>query len=357
MHFFCRSYYLNVLQKESKRILFLYSELAEYFVSALRYLVNNEHNIDVKVVHWPINPEAPFKFDFPESIEFIDKSKLSFQELSKITSSFNPHTIISSGWMDKDYLKICKENFKKSTTVVSLDNQYTGSLKQNILSFISPFYLKKIFKNAWVPGDMQLKYAHKLGFSNAQSNFYAPNIEFYQKAFAKTIKPHRFIYVGRYVEHKGIFDLWEAFIRLKKELISDWELWCFGVGDEYENRLEHPSIKHFGFVQPYEMMPYLKDSGVFVLPSKFEPWGVVVHEMAAAGFPMLLSDKIGSKSAFLKEGVNGYVFKNSSVDEIKTSMKKIIQKSDQELLHMGEQSFKLANNITQKKWVEALMSF
>lgn len=344
------------MEKESKRILFLYSELAEYFVSALKVLLEQE-NVEVIVVHWPINPEAPFKFNFPKSANFIDKSTLTFNELNELVSSFKPHTIISSGWMDKDYLRVCKKNFNKATTVVSLDNHWRGSLKQRILSFLSPFYLKRVFKTAWVPGDLQLKYAHKLGFKDAEKHFYAPDISYYQDAKTSNPKPHRFLYIGRYVNHKGIYEMWEAFKQLKQEDKNDWELWCLGTGEEYENRVEHESIKHFGFVQPTEILDYLKKTSVFVLPSKFEPWGVVVHEMAAAGLPLLLSDKIGSKSSFLREGLNGFEFKGGSINDLKKAMLKIINLSDEELQEMGEESSKLAQVVNQSLWAKTVVEF
>ena len=43
------------------------------------------------------------------------------------------------------------------------------------------------------------------------------------------------------------------------------------------------------------MLPILQGCGVYILPSHFEPWGVSVHEMGVAGFPMLaLPDAIGA---------------------------------------------------------------
>lgn len=341
---------------ENKRILFLYTELAEYFVSALR-VASAEKNVEIKVVHWPVNKEAPFQFNFPKEVEFVDKSSVTNSSLQAFVADFEPHTIVCSGWIDKDYLKICKTNFKKSTTVVSLDNHWKGSFKQKILTIISPFYLKRIFKNAWVPGKKQLEYAHKLGFKNAKEHFYVPNIEFYKNCyFPGKIKPKRFLYIGRYVEHKGIFELWEAFKQLHKEFPNDWELWCLGTGDKFENRIQHDKVKHFGFVQPEELAYYIKETMVFVLPSKFEPWGVVVQEMAAAGMPLLLSDKVGSKESFLS-AKNGFSFNGNSIQELKEALCKTINLSDDDLLRMSEESYKLAQAVNQKQWTKVLLGF
>jgi len=339
---------------EKKNILFLYTELAEYFISCIANASKNEH-LNILVIHWSVNKEAPFSFSLPERVRFIDKSKITKQELFDAIQKFNPQTIISSGWMDKDYLKICSLYSQKSTTVLALDNAWSGSLKQKLLSFLSPLFLKKTFKKVWVPGNVQKKYAQKLGFKdeNIFLNFYAPDTTFYNSFSNKAIIPHVFLYIGRYVKHKGIFDLWSAFTELKKEYPNDWKLYCVGTGEEFENRVEHTYIKHFGFIQPKNLGDVLTNSGVYILPSTFEPWGVVVHEMAAAGFPLLLSDVVGSKEVFLSKE-NGFEFKSGSKDAIKEVLLKVIKMSEVELKNMSQKSVEYSKKITQKMWIETL---
>lgn len=343
--------------ESKKNIVFLYTELAEYFISCISKASENP-NLNILVIHWSINKEAPFHFTFPKNVQFIDKSKVSKQVLFDTVVNFNPQTIISSGWIDKDYLKICSLYFHKCTTVLALDNSWNGSLKQKLLSFISPFFLKKTFKKVWVPSDSQKKYAQKLGYKdeNIFLNFYAPDTTFYNSFSEKSSIPHVFLYIGRYVKHKGIFELWNAFIELKNEHPNDWKLFCVGTGDEFENRIEHSDIKHFGFIQPKDLGKVLSNSGVYVLPSIFEPWGVVVHEMAAAGFPLLLSDAVGSKEAFLSNE-NGFEFKSGSKDAIKEVLLKVIKLSKEELKRMSLKSVECSKKINQQMWVETLLKF
>jgi glycosyltransferase involved in cell wall biosynthesis len=139
---------------------------------------------------------------------------------------------------------------------------------------------------------------------------------------------------------------------LQDEQPNDWELWCLGTGDL--KPVEHPKIKHFGFVQPLELNQFIKESGVFVLPSRFEPWGVVVHEFAAAGFPLLLSDAVGAKEQFLKIGQNGFSFKENSVSQLKSALTKYIQLSNQDLVKMAQVSNELSKSITPETWVKTI---
>ena len=56
-----------------------------------------------------------------------------------------------------------------------------------------------------------------------------------------------------------------------------------------------------------EIIRYLRKSCGFILPSKYEPWGVVVHEAACSGLPLILSDSVGSRNELLINNHNGRV--------------------------------------------------
>ncbi|HEY4797626.1 MAG TPA: glycosyltransferase, partial [Bacteroidia bacterium] len=165
--------------------------------------------------------------------------------------------------------------------------------------------------------------------------------------------PHVFIFVGRYYEFKGIKELWQSFIELQNESPNDWELWCLGTGDVPP--VIHPKIKHFGFVQSNDMVDVIRNGGVFILPSTFEPWGVVVHEFASAGFPLICSNEVGATELFLKENENGFLVPAGSIPKLKSAMKKMISLPDERLNLMGEKSVTLASQITPEKWADSLI--
>lgn len=341
------------------KYLFLYTEIADYFLSCCSELSNHGQ---VHVVRWPVNKEAPFKFPETTKITLYNKNDYSFNQLQDLVKNIKPDVIVCSGWIDKDYLKICKVYFKKKPTVLTCDTQWRGDLKQWVATILSRFTLLKIFSHAWVPGKSQKKYVKKLGFKEQNINlgFYSCNLPAFDSLFQKyfniksTNFQKRFLFVGRYYQFKGLNDLWQAFIELQKEQPNDWELWCLGTGDL--KPIEHPKIKHFGFIQPKDLEKYIAQTGVFVLPSRFEPWGVVVHEYAASGFPLILSSAVGAKEQFLEEGKNGYSFIPTDIQSLKKAMLKIVSKTDLELMEMGTCSNRLAQTITPKKWAKTLIS-
>jgi len=108
-----------------------------------------------------------------------------------------------------------------------------------------------------------------------------------------------------------------------------------------------------GFKQPNEMGNFLQESGVYVLPSLFEPWGVAVHEMALSAMPMILSDKIGSVSMFLDID-NGFTFKAGNVDDLRKKLEAMMVLPDQELWKMAESSFHKGSQLQLDDWVETI---
>jgi glycosyltransferase involved in cell wall biosynthesis len=344
------------------KITVLYSEMAEYTIACLKQLALIDNGI--QLVHWPINPEAPFKFDLSFCEVVISRESTTFYDLLDSVRNFNPDLILCSGWMDRDYVKVCNHFKGDVPTILSMDNHWEGSLKQHIARLVSPFTIQKAFSHAFVPGHVQENYALKLGFDEKQIKlgFYSADTSRFDQYFDEIGQkkldqfPKRFLFLGRYVKHKGVSELWEAFQKVHFQF-PDWELWCVGTGDQYEERVERDGIKHFGFVQPSDLKPILAETGVYILPSHFEPWGVSVQELAISGFPLILSSAIGSKEQFLEEPVNGYEFQAESAEALSAAMIRICLKSDEELITMGAKSRELGFSNSPTLWAEKLLSF
>ena len=339
-------------------LIVLYEELAAYFVKCISTFAL-QHNAEVHVIRKEVNKEAPFKFDV-SSVKIYDRSEYSEQELLDLVKKIDPDALFCGGWSTKVYLKIASVYHGKIPTVIGFDNNWTGSLKQHLAGLAAPFFLTNKFDRCFVPGPGQEKFALKMGFKKAQIvlGAYCCDFNLFNDQYLKNKEkkrshfPKRFIYVGRYVEHKGVKDLWQAFSELQDENPNDWELWCLGTGDVEPCR--NDKIKHFGFVQPDGLPGYIQETGVFVLPSHFEPWGVVVHEFASAGFPIICTEEVGARTAFVENNFNGYIYTSGNIRQLKEILKKIMQLNDIELSQMGDRSVEKAKLITPEIWSRQL---
>jgi glycosyltransferase involved in cell wall biosynthesis len=347
-------------------ILILFTELAGYFIACVNELAQ-QTGATVHIVRLPVNKEAPFEFDIQhKNVVLHDRESFTDNELVDVAIKLNPSLILCSGWKDKAYMKIAKHFHHKVPTVLAFDNKWENTLKQNVASIISPFHIRNKFSHCFVPGPLQATFARKLGFKQNEilTGVYSCDFSLFDQQYHKNLAsknaqpPHRFLFIGRYYDFKGCTDLWEAFIELKNEEKDfDWELWCCGTGSI--EPMQHEGIQHFGFIQPEKLPQFIIDSSVFVMPSHIEPWGVVLHEMAAAGMPVIASSKVGATAAFLEDGKNGFVFEPSDKIKLKALLKKFSMMSAQELSAMSVHSNQLASRITPTLWakqLKALMS-
>ena len=67
-------------------------------------------------------------------------------------------------------------------------------------------------------------------------------------------------------------------------------------------------MRFLGFKNQTELPAYYDLCDVFVLPSVYEPWGLVVNEVMNAGRAVIVSDQVGCGPDLVKPGENGYIF-------------------------------------------------
>lgn len=337
----------------------LYEELAAYVIASIRKFAE-KYNSEIHIFQKKINPVAPFDFNPDEKIKIYERHNFNLSELISVIHDIQPDAILCCGWRYKPYLEIAKIYNPKVPVVLAFDNKWENTLRQNILTLLSRRFFHKRFSYCWVTGRKQMLFASKLHFKqqNIFSGFYSADFDLFHNYFQSVCKeknnnfPKKFIFVGRYIRSKGVDILWQSFSELQSEQPNDWEMWCMGKGDVQP--FSHPKIKHFGFVQSNEMEKLISKTGVFILPSTFEPWGVVIHEFAAAGFPLICSDEVGAAEVFLKDNHNGFIFHSGNKNELKNCMKKIISLSDTQLIEMGIKSIELAKQITPDTWADTL---
>ncbi len=122
------------------------------------------------------------------------------------------------------------------------------------------------------------------------------------------------LFSGRLAAVKRIDTLIDAFVEIADER-PDWDVLIVGGGPleaELRDRIPEKLKNRFvwaGFINDRDTLSALYTCAeVFVLPSSYEPWGVVVCEAAAAGLAMFTSDVVGAGAELCRDGVNGGTF-------------------------------------------------
>jgi glycosyltransferase involved in cell wall biosynthesis len=84
------------------------------------------------------------------------------------------------------------------------------------------------------------------------------------------------------------------------------------------------NVKFVGFKNQTEIAPYFAMSDVFVLPSGFEPWGLVVNEALCFGLPVIASDKVGATGDLVQPGVNGFIYPAGDVAALTARLEELL---------------------------------
>ncbi len=351
------------------RVLFLYTEAAPYLIACLQRLAG-DHAVDVHLVRWPVNNEAPFNFD-ADHIHVQQRDRDRNDELIQFVKALLPDAIFISGWVDRTYLQIARMHRRRGIPIVLCsDTAWRGDLRQILASLLARRMVRSAFSHAWVTGEAQAHYAKRLGFpaDRIRKGFYSADTDRFLPIGEKFLqrqhpRPRRLLCVARYIPTKGHQYLCDVFAELcDSGSAADRELWIAGTGELFDQVRNsesgrHPRIKHLGFKQPHEMEALLDQVDAFILPSTYEPWGVVVHEHACAAMPLLLSDAVGAAERFLRPGENGFSFKAGDTEDLKVALRKLIRLEDRELIAMAQRSHQLAKEWDPGKWAATAMEF
>ena len=337
------------------KILYLYSEVMGYNLPIFASLVH-DHQAEVHVVHWDQNKLTPFIPEPIEGVQYHARSKLSTIQLITLASKIKPDLIYVSGWMDQAYLAVCEQQKKCGVPiVVGFDSQWMGSLRQRLGSLLIRYqYKRRYFSYACVPGPLQAAYAGHIGFKQTEiiPKLLSGNHRLFSQA-AQALEteklesyPKRFLYVGRFAEMKGLDILLQAYKIYKNRYAGTWGLTCIGNGPLRDLLSADPEIEVEDFMSQNMLVQRARQAGAFILPSRFEPWGVVVHEFAAAGLPLILSENVGARAQFLAENLNGYTSRSNCPNDLAEKMHLLSHLDKSTLIAMGQQSRTLASVLT-----------
>lgn len=151
------------------------------------------------------------------------------------------------------------------------------------------------------------------------------------------------IYLGQFIERKGVIFLLDAFKRMKNEFNS---LGLILVGNgplitDYKNFCEKNNLKNVyfpGFIEHDTKIKYYSVSDVFVLPTLQDHWGLVVNEAMLCKLPVVIT-KMAGASEMVEDGKNGFIIDEADVDQLYEKIESILCSDNSN--HMGEVSFNI----------------
>ena len=140
--------------------------------------------------------------------------------------------------------------------------------------------------------------------------------------------------VGRLTAQKGFDDLIRAYPAIRSAVPGS-RLVIVGDGHmraELENIAEREHVRDgttfAGFVSDNELVTALRSSDVVVVPSRFEPFGIIALEAMASGAPLVVS-RVGGLAEIVEDSVDGIEVEPNNPSAIAAATVRIL--SDGEL--------------------------
>jgi len=104
-------------------------------------------------------------------------------------------------------------------------------------------------------------------------------------------------------------------------------------------------VRFAGFRNQSELPRFFQLADVFVLPSRHEPWGLIVNEAMAAGCPVIVSTDVGSHADLVTNQVEGCVFPVGDIPALTAALHHVFATPDT-AARMGEAARRRVANWT-----------
>lgn len=318
-------------------ILIIFVEKTEYNIARIQQVYEKSNTIECDYVYCNESLSGhQARESLPSSCIVLDNNKIL--KLFRIMKSKKYDFFQINGYSDLIrltaivYAKMCKIPYAIETdTQLKVPQNYIKRIAKN-------FLLKFIFgKNAYgfAGGSRQTELFRYYGMKEEHITIMPMTVnteefrkiahmhskEFYKEKYG-FVEKKVVLYIGRFEKVKNLYMLIDAFTRVKKNK-EDCELCLVGKGSlqkDLEKYCRDLNIEDHVYFYTYKLMPELAEiysmADVFVLPSFFEPWGLVVNEACACGVPVIASDKVGSGDDLIIPGINGDIFECDDLEKL-----------------------------------------
>jgi glycosyltransferase involved in cell wall biosynthesis len=144
------------------------------------------------------------------------------------------------------------------------------------------------------------------------------------------------LFASKLQTRKRAIDLVEAYAQLSPGEGREPHPYLLIVGDGEERaaleararQLGWDSIRFTGFLNQSELPRYFDLSSVFALPSRYEPWGLIVNEVMNAARTVIVTTDVGSYPDLVEDGVTGFVYPPGDVPALADALRRVFATPD-----------------------------
>ena len=300
-------------------IAFSWNGLPQYAARQVRYALDSLGEDCAVIGSKPAVPVKGMEQALRRPIHWIDADKpASWAELGLDVPQF----FFQSGWAYPGFSALGAEVKRQGGWVIGVsDANWRRDFRQLVLGALA-FRLKygRYFDAMLVPGRQGQRLMRWFGVPNSRirCGMYGADPAIFSGGPDLASRPPVFLFTGQFIQRKEVIGLAHAFLRFAARH-KEWRLHLVGGGPQRDFIPNDPRILVEDFVQPEQLAKRYHGARFFVLPSRVEAWGLVVHEAALCGCGLVLSDKIGSADDLCTR-VNGVRFRAGDAGSLEDAL-------------------------------------
>jgi glycosyltransferase involved in cell wall biosynthesis len=176
--------------------------------------------------------------------------------------------------------------------------------------------------------------------------------------------PPTILFCGQMIQRKGLDLLLQAFAQVIQSGLQA-RLLLVGREAELPQMLQtlapevRQQIDYAGFQAPDDLPKFFRQADIFVLPSRYDGWGVVVNQALGAGLPIICSDAVGAAHDLIEPGVNGCIVPSADTSALAHALMQFLEQPDR-LQFASQASINKSRNwspaIGAQRWVEVFQA-
>jgi glycosyltransferase involved in cell wall biosynthesis len=340
-------------------ITYCWTEPSGYLAACINELARRP-GLEVTLVHWAPSPIAPFDPGLFRSLTprvLSESERADIGKVRDVVVESRPDVVIFAGWAHKPYVSLLDDpRLRGAKFVMTADTALRFTWRQRL----APLRIGRLLGRVDavnVPGDRGYQVMRSWGVPGRKVArlLYAIDYDGFLAAgeprFEDASWPKRFLFVGRYVPAKAIDVLVAAYRDYRSRVDSPWPLTTCGAGPLESLLAGVEGIDNRGFLQPSDLGRVFRESGVFILPSRVEPWGQVIVEAAAAGLPVICSQDCGAGVELVRDYHTGFVIPTDDIDACRRALERMHHSHDG-LATMGREIRHAAAAYSAERWAD-----
>lgn len=340
------------------RVVICWAEVSGYAAAGWRELARRP-GIELHVIHIDRLGEAPNPFDVSTLLDGISNQMLdTFASdldavLLRAVSDRQPDIVVLCGWVFWPYTRLIHApELRHSRKLLGMDTPWRGTVVQRLARFRLSHFVNGL-DLVVTASERSAEYARRIGVPERRlrSGYYGFDYCSFAKRSADRPAgwPRQFLYAGRYAPEKDLATLVRAYELYRRRVDDPWGLTCRGSGPDAPLLNSVRGIVDAGFAQPGELPEVFAAHGAFLLPSRFEPWGVVIAEAAAAALPIVCTSACGAAADIVRPYHNGVVVPPQDPEALARAMQ-WIHEQESELATIGRRGQPLAEAFSAAAW-------